>query len=160
MFDYSAVYLWCSIAFCRKMNCSPFLLNKPLVNITDAAVFLPKSRSIISRVQVFDGAEAPALDDSDASGRGAPGGRGLHVQRRRQHFLTTDLLRGRRLENVGRNVEGRLVVTPLANTTWVISPQRSDGILQISFKCRKFHSQDLQRKEINTLRVKTCLWRL
>lgn len=84
------------------MNCSPFLLNKPLVNITDAAVFLPKSRSIISRVQVFDGAEAPALDDSDASGRGAPGGRGLHVQ----HFLTTDLFRGRRLENAGRDGGG------------------------------------------------------
>lgn len=47
VFDYSAVYLWCSIAFCRKINCSPFLLNKPLVNITAAAVFLPKSRSIV-----------------------------------------------------------------------------------------------------------------
>lgn len=74
MFDYSAVYLWCSIAFCRKINCSPFLLNKPLVNITETAgefFFHNPVKSFHGRdpdaggwVQVFDGAGAPALDAS------------------------------------------------------------------------------------------------
>lgn len=59
-------YLWCSIAFCRKINCSPFLLNKPLVNITEMAgecflqILLNRLLGGFWWVQISEGAEAPA----------------------------------------------------------------------------------------------------
>lgn len=96
VFDCSAVYLWCSIAFCRKINCSPFLLNKPLVNITETAgefFFHNPVKSFHGRDPDADGCRslmAPKLQlwmpprqarpGACGSGRGAPEASELHVK--------------------------------------------------------------------------------